>query len=74
MAFLKARVFMLIAVVALAGLLSFGSANVFVGNGNGHDRQERIISHTIGSVETIKQESPKPDEPKPLPAAFSEPR
>jgi hypothetical protein len=51
---------MLIAIVALAGLLSFGSANVVNRTSTSLDQvqQERVISHTIGSVETVKEDSP----------------
>ena len=54
---------MLIAIVALAGLLSFGSANVVNRTAANLDQvqQERVISHTIGSVETVKQDLPKQD-------------
>ena len=45
---------MLIAIVALAGLLSFGSANVLKDTGNDRNQQERIISHTVGTVETVE--------------------
>jgi hypothetical protein len=49
---------MLIAIVAIAGLLSFGSANVVnrtAANPN-QVQEERVISHTVGSVETVKQD------------------
>lgn len=45
---------MLIAIVALAGLLSFGSVNVLKDTGNDRNQQERIISHTVGTVETVE--------------------
>lgn len=50
---------MLILIAGLAGLLSFGSATMVKGiTGNEPRPQERIISHTIGSVETVKQDQP----------------
>ena len=57
---------MLIVIVGLAGLLSFGSAIMVKGiTGNEPRQEERIISHTIGSVETVKQ-PPLPDNNLPL--------
>jgi len=57
---------MLIVIVGLAGLLSFGSATMVKGiTGNEPRQEERIISHTIGSVETVKQPAP-PDNNLPL--------
>ena len=54
---------MLILIAGLAGLLSFGSATMVKGiTGNEPRQQERIISHTIGSVETVKQDQPQPDD------------
>ena len=53
---------MLIVIVGLAGLLSFGSATMVTGvTGNEPRQQERVISHTVGSVEMVKQEQPKPE-------------
>jgi hypothetical protein len=47
-------------------LLSFGSATMVKGiTGNEPRQEERIISHTIGSVETVKQ-PPLPDNHLPL--------
>lgn len=59
---------MLIAIVALAGLLSFGSSNVMHRTSTSLDRvqQERVISHTIGSVELVKEDVPQPP-PSPVP-------
>jgi hypothetical protein len=55
---------MLIIIVGLAGLLSFGSASMMQGiTGNEPRQEERIIAHTIGTLETtdtvdaVKQES-----------------
>jgi hypothetical protein len=60
---------MLIVIVGLAGLLSFGSASMVTGvTGNEPRQQERLISHTVGSVEMVKQEQPKPDAELPLQA------
>ena len=57
---------MLIIIAGLAGLLSFGSATMVKGiSGNEPRQEERIISHTIGSVETVKQ-PPLPDKDLPL--------
>ena len=57
---------MLIVIVGLAGLLSFGSATMVKGiSGNEPRQEERIISHTIASVETVKQ-PPLPDNNLPL--------
>jgi hypothetical protein len=50
---------MLILIAGLAGLLSFGSATMVKGiTGNEPRPHERIISHTIGSVETVKHDQP----------------
>jgi hypothetical protein len=47
-------------------LLSFGSATMVKGiSGNEPRQEERIISHTIASVETVKQ-PPLPDNNLPL--------
>ena len=52
---------MLIMIVGLAGLLSFGSATMVKGiTGNEPRQEERIISHTIGSVE-VEQDQPQPE-------------
>jgi len=60
---------MLIVIVGLAGLLSFGSATMVTGvTGNEPRQQERVISHTVGSVEMVKQEQPKPEAELPLQA------
>ena len=60
---------MLIVIVGLAGLLSFGSASMVTGvTGNEPRQQERLISHTVGSVEMVKQEQPKPEAELPLQA------
>ena len=60
---------MLIVIVGLAGLLSFGSATMVTGvTGNEPRQQERMISHTVGSVEMVKQEQPKPEAELPLQA------
>ena len=60
---------MLIVIVGLAGLLSFGSATMVTGvTGNEPRQQERLISHTVGSVEMVKQEQPKPEAELPLQA------
>ena len=54
---------MLIMIVGLAGLLSFGSATMVKGiTGNEPRQEERIISHTIGSVEMVKQDQPQPED------------
>lgn len=60
---------MLIAIVALAGLLSFGSSNVMHSTSTSLDqvRQERVISHTIGSVETVKDDPAQPHQTPPSP-------
>ena len=59
---------MLIVIVGLAGLLSFGSATMVTGvTSNEPTRQEeRLISHTVGSVEMVKQEQPKLEAELPL--------
>ena len=58
---------MLIVIVGLAGLLSFGSATMVTGvTGNEPRQQERLISHTVGSVEMVKQEQPKLEAELPL--------
>jgi hypothetical protein len=58
---------MLIVIVGLAGLLSFGSATMVTGVTNNEPRQEeRLISHTVGSVEMVKQEQPKLEAELPL--------
>ncbi|HEY3198482.1 MAG TPA: hypothetical protein VGJ57_10745 [Nitrospirales bacterium] len=60
---------MLIVIVGLAGLLSFGSASMVTGvTGNEPRPEERLISHTVGSVEMVKQEQPKPETELPLQA------
>ena len=60
---------MLIVIVGLAGLLSFGSATMVTGvTGNEPRQQERVISHTVGSVEMVNQEQPKPEAELPLQA------
>ena len=60
---------MLIVIVGLAGLLSFGSATMVTGiTGNEPRQAERVISHTVGSVEMVKQEQPKPEAELPLQA------
>jgi hypothetical protein len=60
---------MLIVIVGLAGLLSFGSASMVTGvTGNEPRQEERLISHTVGSVEMVKQEQPKPEPELPLQA------
>ena len=57
---------MLIVIVGLAGLLSFGSATMVKGiTGNEPQQEERILSHMIGSVETVKQPA-LPDNNLPL--------
>jgi hypothetical protein len=65
---------MLIAIVALAGLLSFGSVNVVKDTGNNQNQQERIISHTVGSIETVEpanQDKAQPEErPQVAPAGL----
>jgi len=59
---------MLIVIVGLAGLLSFGSASMVTGiTGNEPRQEERLISHTVGSVEMVK-EQPKPEPELPLQA------
>jgi hypothetical protein len=60
---------MLIAIVALAGLLSFGSSNVMHRTSTSLDpvQQERVISHTIGSVELVKEDVPQPPSTPPSP-------
>ena len=62
---------MLIIVVGLAGLLSFGSANLVQGVSEKQTAQEeRVISHMVGSVETVKQQDvqkqPEPVEVVPV--------
>ena len=58
---------MLIVIVGLAGLLSFGSATMVTGVTSNEPRQEeRLISHTVGSVEMVKQEQPKAEAELPL--------
>jgi hypothetical protein len=66
---------MLIIIAGLAGLLSFGSASMVQGiNGNEPPQEERIIAHTIGTVdmietgETVKQEQPQTDANLPMQA------
>jgi hypothetical protein len=66
---------MLIIIAGLAGLLSFGSASMLEGiTGNEAPQEERIIAHTIGSVEiietdeTVTQEQPQTDANLPMQA------
>jgi hypothetical protein len=62
---------MLIVIVGLAGLLSFSSATMVTGvsgvTGNEPRQEERLISHTVGSVEMVKQEQPKREAEAELP-------
>jgi hypothetical protein len=66
---------MLIAIVALAGLLSFGSVNVVKETGTDRNQQERIISHTVGTVETVElvkqDKAPQEERPQVTPAGIN---
>jgi hypothetical protein len=66
---------MLIVIVGLAGLLSFGSATMVTGvTGNEPRQEERLISHTVGSVEMVKQEQPKREAEAELPLQVEGPK
>lgn len=66
---------MLIVIVGLAGLLSFGSATMVTGvTGNEPRQEERLISHTVGSVEMVKQEQPKREAEAELPLQVEGPQ